>query len=290
MLGHKVFQVLRARYPETVCSIRGACSDPPMVGIDLFPPRAVLERVDVQDFPALHELLAGRRPDIVVNCVGVVKQRAAATAHVPSVTVNALLPHLLAEWTAAWGGRVIHFSTDCVFSGQRGGYTEADPGDAQDLYGKSKYLGEVAVANALTLRTSFIGRELSHHQSLLEWFLAQRGRTVPGYRRAWWSGVTTLHVAELVRDIIEVHPELSGLYQVSSGRISKYDLLVRLKDAFGLDVRIEPHDRVAIDLSLDGAALRAAIGYQCPPWDVLLTQLVDDPTPYDRWTVLHGVA
>jgi dTDP-4-dehydrorhamnose reductase len=289
MLGHKIVQVLRPLYPETTCTIRGTRAESALASVDLFPAQSVLEGVDGEDFAALRSLLIGRRPDVVVNCLGVVKQRAAAKAYVPSIGINSLLPHLLAEWAAEWQGRVIYFSTDCVFSGRKGGYTEADAGDAEDLYGRSKYLGEVATTNALTLRTSFIGRELSHHQSLLEWFLSQRGRTVRGFRRVLWSGVTTLHLAELVRDIIAFHPQLSGLYNVSSGRISKYELLVLLRDGLGLDVQVEPDDAVAVDLTLDASRLRAAIGYECPSWDSLVRGLADDPTPYDDLAVLHGM-
>ena len=131
-------------------------------------------------------------------------------AAIPSITINSLLPHKLADMAQTWGGRVIHFSTDCVFSGKRGGYTEQDDSDAEDLYGKSKFLGEVAAANALTLRTSIIGRELVEHRSLLDWFLAQNHKTVKGFRRVIYSGVTTNQMAEVVADIIRNHPTLCG--------------------------------------------------------------------------------
>ncbi|MGA2988810.1 MAG: sugar nucleotide-binding protein, partial [Terriglobia bacterium] len=147
------------------------------------------------DFNALEATLSALRPDYVVNCVGVIKQRTEAISPIPSITINSLLPHKLAQMAARWGGRIIHFSTDCVFSGKRGWYTEEDPSDAEDLYGRSKFLGEVVVANALTLRTSIIGRELVEHRSLLDWFLAQNHKTVHGYRRVIYSGVTTNYLA-----------------------------------------------------------------------------------------------
>jgi dTDP-4-dehydrorhamnose reductase len=182
---------------------------------------------------------------------------------------------------ARWGGRVIHFSTDCVFSGKRGGYTEEDPSDGEDLYGKTKFLGEVAVANALTLRTSIIGRELTEHRSLLDWFLAQNHNTVRGYRRVIYSGVTTNYLAELVASIIQEHPGLHGMYQVASEPISKYNLLSLLRDAYRLDVEIVPDDGEVSDRSMKGDKLLAAIGYRCPPWPVLVRQLAEDDTPYE---------
>ena len=183
---------------------------------------------------------------------------------------------------AGWRGRLVHFSTDCVFSGRKGNYTEGDSSDAEDLYGRSKYLGEATDGRTVTLRTSIIGRELQNHQSLLDWFLLGGHAHVKGFRRVWWSGVTTNHLADLVGDVIDAHPTLSGLYQVSSGRICKYDLLCRIKKAYSLNIDVEPVDEPQNDRSLVGSKLAAAIGYECPTWDELLTQLVNDPTPYHR--------
>src|ERR1017187_1035651 len=198
MLGHKMFQTLRERFPGTFCTVWEDVRKPPFDRVELLPGNDVVPGVDVTNFPALEALLSSSRPEYVVNCVGVIKQRAEAVSPIPSITINSLLPHKLAQMAARWGGRVIHFSTDCVFSGKRGGYTEEDHSDAEDLYGKTKFLGEVAVANALTLRTSIIGRELTEHRSLLNWFLAQNHKTVRGYRRVVYSGVTTNYIAGLV--------------------------------------------------------------------------------------------
>lgn len=275
MLGHKMVQALGGRFADTRWTTRGPATEVPMLPAD----RAV-PGVDVMDWAALEALLVRLRPDWVVNCVGVIKQRAAAVSPIPSITVNALLPHRLAETVAGWSGRLVHFSTDCVFSGHRGGYTEADQSDAEDLYGRSKFLGEVATSNALTLRTSIIGRELSNHQSLLDWFLLGRHTTVRGFRRVWWSGVTTNHLAGLVADLIGRREPLSGLYQVSSGRISKYDLLLRIRAAYGLTVAVEPDDGPENDRSLDGTRFSDAAGYAFPGWDALLAELRADPTPY----------
>jgi len=291
MLGHKMFQVLRERFPETFCAIRGSKNDEWLKKIGLLQSNNaagnVIDDVNAEDFPALQKLLKEHRPQVVVNCVGIIKQRAEAKAALPSVAVNSYLPHWLANLCAGWGGRLIHFSTDCVFSGKGArrinGYREDDPSDAEDLYGKTKYLGEVGAENAVTLRTSIIGREMRNHRSLLDWFLGQRGRQVAGFKRALYSGVTTSYLAEVVGGVIQRHPRLSGLYQVTSQTISKYDLLCLLRDAYRLDVEIVPDEIFHCDRSMNGDRFRQATGYVCPPWPELAAQLAKDPTPYEHY-------
>jgi dTDP-4-dehydrorhamnose reductase len=283
MLGHKMFQVLRESFTGVFCSVRGGVRQPHVQSVGLFRGDDVISRVDVQQFSDVEAILSAFRPNYVVNCVGVIKQRAEAASPILSLTVNSLLPHKLAQMAAGWGGRVIHFSTDCVFSGKRGKYLEEDPSDAEDLYGKTKFLGEVRADNALTLRTSIIGRELYNGGSLLEWFRARNHSTIRGYRHVIYSGVTTNHLAELVSSIIRDHPLLNGLYQVASDPISKYDLLVLLREAYGLDITIEPDDVEVSDRSMYCDRLRAAISYKCPPWPVLVRQLATDETPYEQW-------
>jgi len=283
MLGHKMFQKLRERFAGTVCTVREDIRNPPFDRIELLQGNDILHGVDVRDFHALGAVLSSFRPQFVVNCVGVVKQRAEAAIPIPCITTNSLMPHKLAELVAGWGGRLIHFSTDCVFSGMRGGYTEEDLSDAQDLYGKTKFLGEVTAAHALTLRMSIIGREITQHRSLLDWLLAQNHGKIRGFRRVVYTGVTTNHLAELVASIIQEYHGLAGLYHVASEPISKHDLLCLLRDAYRLDVQIEPDDLVVSDRSMRCDKLRDAIGYKCPPWLVLVRQLADDNTPYERW-------
>lgn len=283
MLGHKMTQTLRQRFPETACTIRGSLDDPFYSRIDLFKQGPVVENVDAMDWIALEHMLRERQPDVIVNCIGIIKQRDEANNAIPSITINSLLPHKLAATAAEWGGRVIHFSTDCVFSGKSGSYTEDSPSDAEDLYGKSKYLGEVSAANALTLRTSIIGRELSSFRSLLEWFLSQDGDTVRGFKRVYYSGVTTNHLSETVADVIERFPKLSGLYQVTSNTISKYDLLCLVRNAFGLNIEIVPDEIELSDRSMIGDRFNTATGRICPAWPELVAELADDPTPYSNW-------
>ncbi|MBI5502677.1 MAG: SDR family oxidoreductase [Deltaproteobacteria bacterium] len=283
MLGHKMVQKLRTVHPGTACTIRGRVADPFYAAIDLFAASRVLENFDAMNLHAVRNLLAAERPEWVVNCIGIIKQRSAAELPVPSITLNALLPHVLADELRPWGGRLIHVSTDCVFSGRRGNYTEDDAPDAEDLYGRSKFLGEAREPNALTLRTSIIGRELRDFRSLLEWFLAQRGRTIRGFRRVIYSGVTTNHLADVVARLVAGDTRLSGLYHVASAPLSKYELLCLARDAFRIDVGIEPDDGEVSDRSLVGARFEHDAGYRCPDWSELLRDLAADPTPYGEW-------
>jgi dTDP-4-dehydrorhamnose reductase len=283
MLGHKVFQVLSARFPDTWCTVREERGDPLLERVDLLATDRTLTEVDAMRIDQVEGTIAELRPDAVVNCIGVIKQRGEAKAAIPSITVNSLLPHRLAAAAARHGGRLVHFSTDCVFSGERGDYREDDFPDAADFYGRSKLLGEVADENALTLRTSIIGRELRTHRSLLDWFLSQEGGTVHGYTRVWWSGVTTNHLAEMVAEILQRHPLLHGVYQLAGRKINKHDLLVGIRSAYGAAIEILPDDNAVLDRSLSGERLREAIGYEPPPWADLLAQLAADPSPYQRW-------
>jgi len=284
MLGHKVFQHARERFPETWCTIRGRLENSGFERIGLATPAdAVREHVDVTDWATVAGVLRELQPDVVINCVGIVKQREEARAAVPSIAINALLPHRIAEALAAWNGRLVHVSTDCVFSGDRGQYTEADPADAKDLYGRSKLLGEVTAGNAITLRTSMIGRELREHRSLLDWVLQQNGRTIKGYRRAFYSGLTTNELARVIGRVIQDHAGLSGLYQVTSETITKYDLLKLIVAAFGLATQVDPDDEFFCDRSLVGERFRLATGYRSPSWPQLVKDLRDDPTPYQAW-------
>lgn len=286
MLGHKMFQALRERFAGIKATAREDLRLSPFDRISLLQSNDVIQNVDVTEFNSLHELLGTLKPEFVVNCVGIIKQRKEASSAIPSITINALLPHLLADWAKGWNGRVIHFSTDCVFSGRRGAYSENDLSDAEDLYGKTKYLGETTEENGLTIRTSIIGRELVEHKSLLDWFLGQdkRGAVVRGFRRVIYSGITTNYLSCLVGDLIDSFPTLSGLYQAASEPISKYELLCLLKEAYGLRVPIIPDDIEVSDRSLIGKKFADATGFVTPSWSELAQELRTDTTPYDEWT------
>lgn len=284
MLGHKLLQRLTDAGHDVTGTVRESRDSSALARLPLFSGRNIVWNVDALDWPSLEGLLEARRPQVIVNALGIIKQRALAKSATPSIQINALLPHQLAETAARWGGRLIHFGTDCVFNGSRGSYRESDPSDAEDLYGRSKFLGEVGDAtNALTLRSSIIGRELRHHQSLLDWLLSQNHRVITGFTRVIYSGLTTVEMAGLVERVIRDYPALHGLYQVAAAPIAKHDLLALLADAYKLDVTITPADVPVSDRSLDGGRFSAETGYVAPSWPEMVTALAADPTPYQQW-------
>lgn len=283
MLGHKIFQKLRQRIPDTWCTLRPSADQPRLDSIELFSAGNVIWNLDASDWNFLRLLLSDRQPRVIVNCIGIVKQRNESKDAIRSIEINSLLPHRLAELCQAWNGRLIHFSTDCVFSGRRGSYTEDDISDAEDLYGRTKFLGEVDTGRNLTLRTSIIGRELSRFKSLLEWLLQQNHKKISGYTRAYYSGVTTNYLADLTAKIIEELPSLSGLYQVTATTITKHDLLCLLREAFSIDVEIESDAEFFCDRSMNGERFLKATGYRTPSWPELVEALRADPTPYEKW-------
>jgi dTDP-4-dehydrorhamnose reductase len=215
---------------------------------------------------------ASFRPDAVLNAVGIVKQRSAAHESIPSLEINSLLPHRLADLCRAIGARLIHVSTDCVFSGRTGRYLETDASDATDLYGQSKFLGEVGAAPALTLRTSIIGPELTRKTGLLEWFLEQPG-PVRGFRGAIYSGFTTLEMARIIDRVLTEYPDAYGVYHVSSAPISKYDLLQMLARHLQRDIEIVPDDELQCDRSLDSTRFRRDFDYEAPSWEAMCQEL-----------------
>lgn len=225
--------------------------------------------VDVESFDSLTRLFVNARPDVVINCIGLVKQLAEADDPLAAIPINALLPHRLARLCDLAGARLVQMSTDCVFSGAKGMYVEADMSDAKDLYGRSKYLGEVDYPHAITLRTSIIGHELSGAHSLVGWFLAQQG-SVRGFRRAIFSGLPTVELARVIRDHVLPHPELCGLYHVSAEPINKFDLLTLIAGAYGKTIAITPDDTLVIDRSLDSSRFREIAGYKPAAWPELV--------------------
>lgn len=225
--------------------------------------------IDVQNTESLRRLFAETRPSVVINCVGLIKQLALANDHVAAISINALLPHQLAGLCEAIGARLVHISTDCVFAGSKGMYREEDSSDARDLYGRSKYLGEVDYPHATTLRTSIIGHELQTAHGLIEWFLAQRG-SVRGFTRAIFSGLPTVELARVIGERVIPRTHLRGLYHVSAAPISKYDLLRLVAEVYGRDIIIQPDDELAVDRSLDSTRFRAATGYEPPSWSELV--------------------
>lgn len=230
--------------------------------------------VDVENSDSLARLFGELRPQLIVNCIGLVKQLSNAEDPLQALPINALLPHRLARLCALLDARLVHVSTDCVFDGRQGNYRETDRANAEDLYGRSKYLGEVAYEHTITLRTSIIGHELDGSHALVNWFLAQKGQ-VKGYRRAIFSGLPTVELARIVRDVVLPRTDLSGLYHVSAAPIAKYELLKLVAEAYGKVIDIEPDDSVVIDRSLDASRFHSATSYIAPAWPDLVAQMCD---------------
>ncbi len=269
MLGHQLFKSLRSRHEVRVTLRRGLAV---YAAFGLFDSQNTYPEIDIRSMDRLIEVFAHWRPEAVVNAVGIVKQRPTAKELMPSIEINALFPHKLSELCRASALRMIHISTDCVFSGKKGHYREDDRSDAEDLYGKTKFLGEVSDSHCVTIRTSIIGKELSRKQGLLEWFLSQN-KTVYGFKNAIFSGFTTLELSRIIEKVLVDHGEKGGLYHVSSDPISKYDLLMLIKKKMDLKVEITPSDEPRCDRSLESSRFRREFGYKPPPWDDMIEEL-----------------
>ena len=280
MLGHKLYQIFGERF-DTFVTLRGGLKR--FERFNLFIPEKTIEGIDATDFDTVTRAFVKVKPDVVVNAIGVIKQLKEAKDPVTSLTINALFPHRLALLCQATGARLISMSTDCVFDGRKGNYTEDDNANAEDLYGRAKFLGEVTGENCLTLRTSIIGRELETSHSLVEWFLSNRGAQVRGFTKAIYTGFPTVVMSQLISDIIDNHKDLTGLYQVAGEPINKYELLCLLRDAYEIDVEIEPFDDFVLDRSLNGEKFNQATGFKPKSWRELVEEMANDKTPYDDW-------
>jgi dTDP-4-dehydrorhamnose reductase len=269
MLGHQALRVLSPDF-----EVWGACRNPhdlPELGV---PAARMLGGLDATDAGSARALIARVRPDLVLNAAGIVKQRPDARAAVPSIAVNSLWPHLLADACAAHGARMVQVSTDCVFSGSRGQYVESDVPDEFGLYGRSKLLGEVTDRdNVVTLRTSIIGWQLGEPTGLVGWFAAHRDEPLKGYARAVFSGLTTMALTEVIRDVILPDGTLSGLWHVSAAPIDKHTLMKDLAGYLGWQVNLTPVDEPVIDRSLDSGRFRNRTGWIPHSWEDMLEGL-----------------
>lgn len=278
MLGHRLWFNLNKAY-ETWVTVRGDIFQIPEA--KELPRKNVIPHVDTIKEEGIKYAINSVHPDLVINCIGLIKQAPMAENRFASITINALLPHRLAMICNELGIRMIHFSTDCVFSGKKGMYVESDPSDADDLYGRTKYLGEVAYPNTITLRTSIIGRELRAHLGLIDWFLGQK-ETIRGFKKAIYTGFTTDELSRIVLNYVIPRTDLSGLYHVSSEPISKYDLLVLVKEAFGRNITILLNEEFISDRSLDSTRFKQLTGYRPPTWPEMIDELKRYSSFYER--------
>ena len=272
MLGHKLVQVLGTKF-EVWTTIRRSFSEVERFGI--FDQNKTIENIDVEDHAALRKAIAISAPYVVINAVGVIKQ-----IDVPK-DLNEVLPHKLAEFSQEFGFRLICISTDCVFSGKKGDYNETDMPDADDAYGLSKVRGEVTGDDCLTIRTSIIGRELDTSHSLVEWFLSNRGGVVNGFTKVIYTGFPTIVFAGIISDIISNHPDISGLYHISSDPVSKFELLNLINKHYQAGIEIVPSAEMSNDRSLDSSKFRSETGFEPESWDTMIGRMAGDTTEYD---------
>jgi dTDP-4-dehydrorhamnose reductase len=279
MLGHKLAQTLAQRH-ETLVTFRD--TEPFDTG-DIFHRSQVRYGIDATTFSSVHSLLSAFRPDAVINCIGVVKQ-AIGPDSTAVIELNALFPHYLAKTCEELNIRLLHISTDCVFSGIRGHYDESDQPDPYDVYGMSKLLGEPQSPISLTIRTSIIGRELRTRHGLLEWFLAQTGGHVRGYKNAIFSGFTTCTLADIIADVLSTHQNLNGVWHISADPISKFDLLCLIRQIYAVDIDVLSDTTFRCDRSLNSERFRRATSYVPPSWAQMIQAMHDDPTMYRSTT------
>ncbi|MCX6809784.1 MAG: SDR family oxidoreductase [Candidatus Berkelbacteria bacterium] len=277
MVGHKLFGELSKQADLDVwATFREQKTDQKIA--KYFGPKLmqkVVNGIEANNFISIAHLLKKLKPTVLINCIGITKQLSKEEDPLEAVEINAALPHRLAKECRKTKTRMIQLATDCVFSGLKGNYSESDLSDATDLYGRTKFLGEVNYPHCLTIRTSFIGHELGTKHGLLEWFLSQKVQT-KGFKKAIYSGMPTVLIAKVMSEHIFKNPKLSGLYQISTSPISKYDLLKLMASAYLKKIKIVPDSSVKIDRSLNSTCFRKATGYKPLSWPKMIEIMYDD--------------
>lgn len=277
MLGHMAYRVLSENH-DVYVTCRHSYDDTLIIH-SLVQRQHCFENVNALNTSLLAKVLQNVRPQVIINAIGIVKQKPEAKDPIPSIRINALFPHELAQLADEIDAKLIQISTDCVFSGKQGMYTEESPEDPIDIYGRSKLLGEVTRTPHLTLRTSIIGWQLSGSTGLLEWFKTQKNARINGFKYAIYSGLTTQVLCQIIHQILEKRFSLSGIYHLASEPINKYDLLSRLNQMMQLNINIIPDTDFRCDRSLDGRRFTEESGIIVPSWDMMLSQLVSDILP-----------
>ena len=271
MLGHRLWIEL-AKIHEVVATVRTSCNK-----INL----PYIAKVDALNFQSIEKAIFEYRPDIVINCIGIIKQIDDSKSHLTSIEINSLLPHKIAEICKKISSRMIHFGTDCVFDGKKGMYLDSDKSNADDLYGRCKFLGEIDYADhVFTIRTSIIGKGIYPNGSLIDWFLDQKGKTIKGFKNAIFSGFPAKTISEIIEKHIIPYPELSGTFNISSDPISKFDLLSLVKKLYQADIGIVPDEDFKVDRSLDSTRFRKLTNFTPSPWESMIGDLNIDNELY----------
>lgn len=278
MLGHMAMRVL-SRSHQTYGTTRSSKKEQTRLSRFITSDQWI-ENVDVQDLTQIENVVKKIRPDAIINCVGLVKQKMDSRSYIESIKVNALLPHQLNQIAERQDSKLIQISTDCVFTCQPGIKYQDDVPDARDLYGITKMLGEVNYSNALTLRTSIVGRQLYGNESLFEWLLSQKGKTIDGYRNAKYTGLTTQALCEIIDILLRKRMDLCGIWQVSSDEISKYELATKLNKKLSLNIEVRENLEFSCDRRLDSGPFKRETGIRIPTWDEMINQFADDQKAY----------
>jgi dTDP-4-dehydrorhamnose reductase len=282
MLGHKLFgRISQSKAFEVYGTVRSSNSLSAFLSPALN--EKIISGVDAWNFDSIIRVISSVKPDVLINCIGIIKQLPAARDYLSSISINALLPHRIAEVCQAANTRMIHISTDCVFDGKQGNYCESDIPNPLDLYGRSKLLGEVDYPHCLTLRTSIIGHELSGKNGLLEWFLSQK-ESIEGYSYHIYSGFPTVELADIISRYIIPRTDIRGIYQISSEPVSKYELLRLIASRYKKKIKIIPNTQVYCDRSLNSSRMQKLCGYYPPSWPELIDRMYLDyvNSPYKR--------
>lgn len=280
LIGHKLLQELSENF-----EVFGTLHKTKLHygNLSLFSSKNIIECVDVANFEILKGVFFAVNPDVILNCVGITKRKIDENNPLEVLTVNSVFPHQLANWAKTNKKRIIHFSTDCVFDGKVGNYNESSLTTADDIYGRTKALGEINYNHTLTIRSSFIGQELFDKTELLDWFLAQNGKQIKGFTNTFYSGVSTIFMANVVANIILNYPNLSGLYQLAPDKpISKYDLLCLAKEAFDVNVEIIPESEHVHLPTLDASKLKREISIEVPSWNEMMKELASNKSFYSN--------
>jgi dTDP-4-dehydrorhamnose reductase len=279
MLGHMLVRVLSPHH--NVVGTTSSKHDEKSPLARILSEENWVDQVDVRNLPTVEKAIRDTKADVVINCVGVIKQKMESSNIMDAILINSLIPHQLANICNQTQSRLIHFSTDCVFEGTPGVKMANQVPNATDLYGTTKRLGEVNYGSALTLRTGFVGRQLSGAEGLFEWVRSQRGKTIDGYQNAIYSGFTAMALSQIIRQIIEEHEQLSGLHQVAGNHINKFDLITKLNEYLDLDLTINRNTDFMCDRSMDGSEFTKLTDIAIPSWDDMLVEFAADQNFYN---------
>jgi dTDP-4-dehydrorhamnose reductase len=279
MLGHMLVRVLSPHHRVIGTTSSKYDSKSPLAQI--LSEKSWIDQIDVRNISTAELAISTTKPDVVINCVGVIKQKMESSNIMDAILINSLVPHQLANLCEVARSRFIHFSTDCVFEATPGIKRTSDMPNATDLYGTTKRLGETNYAPALTLRTGFVGRQLAGSEGLFEWVRSQKGSAVSGYKNAIYSGLTTMALSRVVQQVIELHPSLTGLHQVASAKINKFDLITKLNECLRLDLTIAQNTDFMCDRSMDGTEFTNLTNIHIPSWDEMLAEFAADQDFYN---------